>query len=228
LYQKALTVEFEVLKTRKILLTFEGIDGCGKSTQVKLLQEKFEASAVPSIVVREPGGTAVGEDIRQVLLHNNYSLTLQTELLLYMAARSELSEQLIMPALRGGKIVICDRFTDSTMAYQGYGGGADLNLIRYLNYKATTGIFPVKTFLLDLSVEEAIARRGEKADRMEQKDFSYHQRVRYGFLEIASREPQRVIVIDAKKSKEEQGRFIWHFVNELLGERFSQRPGYEY
>lgn len=217
-----------MLKTHKILLTFEGIDGCGKSTQVKLLQDKLEAGAVPSLVVREPGGTAVGEDIRQVLLHNNYSLSLQTELLLYMAARSELSEQIITPALRAGKIVLCDRFTDSTMAYQGYGGGADLNLIRYLNYKATTGITPAKTFLLDLPVEEAVTRRGAKADRMEQKDFHYHQRVRYGFLEIAGREPQRVVVIDAKKSIEEQGRSIWRFVSDLLAERFSQRPDYEH
>lgn len=217
-----------MLKTHKILLTFEGIDGCGKSTQVKLLQDKLEAGAVPSLVVREPGGTAVGEDIRQVLLHNNYSLSLQTELLLYMAARSELSEQIITPALRAGKIVLCDRFTDSTMAYQGYGGGADLNLIRYLNYKATTGITPAKTFLLDLPVEEAVTRRGAKADRMEQKDFNYHQRVRYGFLEIAGREPQRVVVIDAKKSIEEQGRSIWRFVSDLLAERFSQRPDYEH
>lgn len=218
----------EVLKTHRFLITLEGIDGCGKSTQVNLLRENLKSRAVPSIAVREPGGTAVGEDIRQVLLHKNFSLSLQTELLLYMAARSELIGQVIIPALRAGKVVICDRFTDSTMAYQGYGGGVDLNMIRYLNNKVTSGIVPDKTFLFDLAVEEAAARRIAKADRMEQKDLAYHQRVRRGFLEIACREPERVIVLDAKKSREEQGRIIWQHVKKILGESLLQEPDYEF
>jgi len=126
-----------VLLTRGLLLTLEGIDGCGKSTQIGILEKRLHDSGISYITVREPGGTAVGENIRQVLLDNNYSPSLQAEMFLYMAARSELTEQVILPALLAGKIVLCDRFTDSTLAYQGYGGGANLSLIRYLNSHAT-------------------------------------------------------------------------------------------
>lgn len=207
-----------MLNTRGLIITLEGIDGCGKSTQLRLLEESLKLNAVPYIAVREPGGTTVGEDIRQVLLHNNYHLTLQTEMLLYMAARSELIERVIIPALMSGKLVVCDRFTDSTLAYQGYGGGANINMIRYLNKKVTAGISPNLTFLLDLSVEEAALRRGSETDRMEKMDICYHRRVRRGFLEIARSEPQRVIVIDAKKNAEEQGRIIWHHLEAMLNE----------
>ncbi len=212
-----------MLKTRGLLITLEGIDGCGKSTQAVILQRYLEESGLPHVMVREPGGTAVGEDIRQVLLDNHYSLSLQAELLLYMAARSELTEQVILPALQAGKVVLCDRFTDSTLAYQGYGGGADLGLIRLLNRKATGGISPDLTVLLDLAVEEAAGRRGATADRMESKDFRYHQRVRCGYLEIARWEPQRVSVVDASGEKEKKGRNIWQLVQNLINRRLSMR-----
>jgi len=205
-----------VLLTRGLLLTLEGIDGCGKSTQIGILEKRLHDSGISYITVREPGGTAVGENIRQVLLDNNYSPSLQAEMFLYMAARSELTEQVILPALLAGKIVLCDRFTDSTLAYQGYGGGANLSLIRYLNSHATGGISPDLTILLDLSVEEAAGRRGAMADRMESKDFWYHQRVRGGYIEIANEEEQRVKIVDASDDMESQGRIIWNLVRELI------------
>lgn len=217
-----------MLKTRGLLITLEGIDGCGKSTQAEMLHHKLEEHAIPFVPVREPGGTAVGEDIRNILLDKHYTLSLQTELLLYMAARSELTEQVILPALLTGKIVMCDRFTDSTLAYQGYGGGADLNLIRLLNRKATGGVSPDLTILLDLAVEEATGRRGSNADRMESKDFRYHQRVRCGYLEIARREPQRVALVDASTDKFQQGRIIWQLVQDLIKQRVRVRTGYDY
>ena len=205
-----------MLITRGLLLTLEGIDGCGKSTQIGILEKRLHDSGISYITVREPGGTAVGENIRQVLLDNNYSPSLQAEMFLYMAARSELTEQVILPALLAGKIVLCDRFTDSTLAYQGYGGGANLSLIRYLNSHATGGISPDLTILLDLSVEEAAGRRGAMADRMESKDFWYHQRVRGGYIEIANEEEQRVKIVDASDDMESQGRIIWNLVRELI------------
>lgn len=217
-----------MLITRGLLLTLEGIDGCGKSTQIGILEKRLHDSGISYITVREPGGTAVGENIRQVLLDNNYSPSLQAELFLYMAARSELTEQVILPALLAGKIVLCDRFTDSTLAYQGYGGGANLSLIRYLNRQATGGISPDLMILLDLSVEEAAGRRGATADRMESKDFWYHQRVRDGYIEIANEEKQRVKIVDASDDMESQGRIIWNLVQELIAGHTSARGTNEF
>ncbi len=198
-----------MFKTRGLLVSLEGIDGCGKSTQIELLQNKLNQSGIAFVSVREPGGTAVGEGIRQVLLQSSYSLTSEAELLLYMAARAELSRQIIIPSLMEGKVVFCDRFTDSTLAYQGYGAGLDLQWIRQLNHKATGGRLPDLTFLLDLSVQEAAARRGGNPDRMEKKNFHYHRRVQRGYLEIARQEPERVVVVDAKASKEKLCGYIW-------------------
>ena len=199
-----------------LLVTLEGIDGCGKSTQAELLQDRFKFLNIPFIPVREPGGTELGEDIRKVLLHKQYSIPLQAELLLYMAARSELTKTVILPALRSGKVVICDRFTDSTSAYQGYGGGADLFLVKLLNDQATCRLRPHLTLLLDLSVEEAVSRRINKADRMESKDYHFHQRVRHGYLEIASQDPQRVKIIDATMPADLQAAEIWNYVKNLI------------
>ncbi len=199
-----------------MLVTLEGIDGCGKSTQAELLHERLKMQSIPFTPVREPGGTELGEDIRKVLLHKQYSISLQAELLLYMAARSELTKTVILPALRSGKIVICDRFTDSTSAYQGYGGGADLFLVKLLNDQATFRLRPHLTLLLDLSVEEAVCRRINKADRMESKDYHYHQRVRHGYLEIARQDPQRVKIIDATMPADLQAAEIWNYVKNLI------------
>lgn len=216
-----------MLKTRGLLITLEGIDGCGKTTQAGILQHNLEEKGIQFVSIREPGGTAVGEDIRQVLLHNHDSLSLQAELLLYMAARSELTEQVILPSLLAGKVVVCDRFIDSTVAYQGYGGGADLKLIHLLNQKATGGVSPDLTILLDLPVEEAAGRRGDSADRMEKNDYNYHRRVRHGYLEIARSEPQRVVVVDAAADQVLQGLSIWQMVQDLIKKGLPVRNGYD-
>ena len=206
----------EVFKTHGLFITLEGIDGCGKSTQSQILQENLKRQGVPFVAVREPGGTPAGEDIRRILLQNSYPLTLSTELLLYMAARAELTKRVINPALREGKLVLGDRFADSTLAYQGYGGGADLNWIRLLNDKSTGSLKPDLTILLDLSVEAAAARRGRAADRMESNDLHYHHRVRRGYLEIACLEPRRVVIIDASADAAVQGERIWRLVEKLI------------
>jgi dTMP kinase len=205
-----------VLKSRGLLITFEGIDGCGKSTQADLLCDHLNSEGFSPVMIREPGGTAVGEDIRQVILNNHYSLSLGAELLLYMAARSELTGQVIIPALIAGQIVLCDRFTDSTLAYQGYGGGADLKAIRDLNRFTARGITPALTFLFDLNAEEAAARRIEQADRMESKDFSFHRRVRAGYLQLARAEENRFKIVDATNTIDQIADLVWLETKSLI------------
>jgi len=217
-----------VFDTQGLLISLEGIDGCGKTTQAGMLQSKLEQQGIPFISVREPGGTAVGEDIRNLLLQSSYSMTINAELLLYMAARAELAEQVILPALLDGKNVLCDRFTDSTLAYQGYGHGADLQWIRQLNHQASRGRQPDLTILFDLSVKEAVQRRGTKVDRMESNDFYYHQRVRKGYLELACSEPYRFFVIDGSLSVEKQGLIVWQFVRNYIDNRSETGTGDEF
>lgn len=205
-----------MFKTRGLLISFEGIDGCGKSTQADLLLQRLNKEGLSPLLIREPGGTPVGEDIRQVILENHYSLSLGAELLLYMAARSELTGQVIIPALISGKIIICDRFTDSTLAYQGYGGGADLAEIRALNRIAARGITPALTFLFDLMAEDAAKRRKVIADRMESKDLFFHRRVRAGYLQLADAEDYRFEVINAQDSIENIAELVWSHTKALL------------
>lgn len=198
------------------LISLEGIDGCGKTTQSRLLAERMAREAIPHLLTREPGGTTAGEKIRRLLLQKEHSLTADTEILLYMAARAELVDIKIRPALAAGRVVICDRYIDSSVAYQGYGGGSDRNWIYALNERVTGGLRPRLTFLFDLSVEEALRRRGGGGDRIEERDFSYHQRVRRGYLAIAAAEPARVMLIDAAAPVERQHRSVWLRVQSLL------------
>ncbi len=201
-----------------LLISMEGIDGCGKSTQFAYLKAKLDRARVSSISIREPGGTETGEVIRDILLQNSLSMNVETELLLYIAARSELCERIITPGLNKGKVVLCDRFTDSTLAYQGYGGGLDLQWIDNLNNKATGYVIPDLTLLLDLPVKEAMKRRGKDPDRMEAKSIYFHTRVRNGYLDMAKREPQRIVVINALEKAEKQSSIIWEIVeNKIKG-----------
>ena len=199
------------------LISLEGIDGCGKTTQARLLKERLEREAISHLLTREPGGTAAGEKIRLLLLQKGHSLTNDAEILLYMAARAELVATVIEPALAAGQVVICDRYIDSSVAYQGYGGGGDRSWIRALNEKVTGGRRPHLTLLFDLSVEEALRRRGSGGDRIEERDLSYHRRVRQGYLAVAAAEPARVILIDADAPAERQQRAVWMKVQSLLG-----------
>lgn len=198
------------------LISMEGIDGCGKTTQACLLKERLEREGIAHLSTREPGGTAAGEKIRRLLLQKEHSLTGETEILLYMAARAELVSTVIEPALRSGQVVICDRYIDSSIAYQGFGSCGDRDWICTLNEKVSRGLQPDLTFLFDLSVEEALCRRGREGDRIEERDLSFHRRVRRGYLAIADAEPARVIVIDAAAPAGQQHLEVWSGVRSLL------------
>lgn len=189
--------------SKGIFITFEGIDGCGKSTQLGLLKEDFLKEGIEFIEVREPGGTPVGEKIRTILLDKkNDSMTRMAELLLFEAARAQITEEVIIPTLESGKNVICDRFYDSTSAYQGYANKMGRDLTDFLNLKATAGVSPDLTVLLDIDPETAFKRRalrdaGEE-DRIEMQGLSYQQMVREGYLELA-KEQDRIKIVDASQ-----------------------------
>ncbi len=177
-----------------ILITLEGNEGCGKSTQIKLLYDYLKKKGKKVFLTREPGGTRVGDAIRTVLLDNkNKSLTPVSETLLYMASRAQLVREVIMPRLKKGEIILCDRWSDATVAYQGFGGDVDAKWIQSLADKATEGIKPRLSLFLDLPLEVGLRRAvsHKKADRMEKKNILYHQKVRQGYDWIARREPRR-------------------------------------
>jgi len=182
-----------------MFITFEGPENSGKSTHAYLLESFLKAINIPCILVREPGGTELGERIRDILLNQDLSPT--TELLLFEAARAELVNRVINPALKEGKIVICDRFTDSTLAYQGYGKGLDISKIRKLNDVATGGLKPDLTFLLMVKESIFIDRlyQAKERDKFERQNLEFHRRVIQGFYEIASFEPERFVIIDSSE-----------------------------
>ncbi|HEX7588874.1 MAG TPA: dTMP kinase [Anaerolineae bacterium] len=188
-----------------LFITFEGPDGSGKTTQSRLLAEYLESRGMAVLHTREPGGTAISEQIREVILTTrNQSIGDETEALLYSAARAQIVSELIRPALKAGKIVVCDRYADSTMAYQGYGLGLDMAALRAITQFATGGLTPELTFYVDVPVEMGLARRHRgETNRLDLKDQVYHARVREGFLIMAQAEPQRWIVIDGTRSVDE-------------------------
>lgn len=193
---------------RGTLITLEGDDGVGKSTQADLLAAWYESQGFEVLRVHEPGGTALGEKIRALLLSKEQEgMAPLTELLLYEAARVQVMEEVIVPALESGKVVICDRFCDSTLAYQGYGRELGAQLVRSLNDLACGGLYPARTLLLvldpELAQERVVARAEDgQGDRMESAGESFHERLRNGFACIAEQEPERVHVIDADGSIE--------------------------
>lgn len=189
-------------------ITFEGIEGCGKTTQVRLLADLLMSRGHTVTVTREPGGCAIADQVRAILLDaENRALVPLAELLLYAAARAQHVEEIIRPALAAGGIVICDRFTDATVAYQGYGRSLDLDLIDRLNRIATGGIMPDLTVLLDCPEETGLARAmerinacdGAREERFEQESLRFHRAVRQGYLRLAGAEPDRFIVLDATR-----------------------------
>ena len=189
---------------RGLFITFEGVEGAGKSTQIRQLAASLEKEGVSVLITREPGGTPISERIREVLLERkHYKMVSTTELLLYAAARSQHVAQCIAPALAKGQIVISDRFGDATVAYQGHGRGLDLELIHHLNRVATDGLVPDLTIVLDVPVKVGLGRarrRRRSMDRLEMEDFEFHQRVREGYLTIAREEPHRVKVIHSERN----------------------------
>ena len=187
---------------RGMFISLEGVEGCGKSTQAKLLAEHIVDLGYSFVLTREPGGTPIAERIREVLLEpRNTDMTDVTELLLYLASRSQHVNQLILPALAEGKVVICERFSDATFAYQGYARGLDPSDLERVNKMSTGGLEPDLTLLLDLKAEDGLSRKRSDdyiPDRLESESIKFHNKVRKGYLAIARRFPQRVKVIDAE------------------------------
>lgn len=185
-------------------ITFEGGEGCGKSTQLAMAADRLRAGGADVLCIREPGGTVVGEAVRGLLLDPSHdSLHPVTELLLYEASRAQLVNEVIAPALDAGTIVLCDRFADSTTAYQGYGRGLDPTVVESLNTLATAGLVPALTIVLDLDVREGLRRAtAATTDRLEGLDQDFHERVRTGFLSIAAADPGRVTVVDGNGNPE--------------------------
>jgi len=191
-------------------ITFEGADGVGKTTQINLLMDFFQGAGKASFATREPGGTGVGEKVREILLDPEMEMVKRTETLLYLSARAEHVEKIILPKVENGIIVLSDRFSDSTLVYQGIARGLDVDTLIKINDFATNGLLPDLTFLLDAPVEELAKRmqkRG-KADRIEQEGLKFQQLVREGFLTLAKKYTERIIVIDALQSVEKMQKSI--------------------
>ena len=190
------------MKRHGLFITFEGPEGSGKSTQVRQLAAWLRHRGRRVLMLREPGGTTLGERLRRVLLSpSTGGLSPRTDAFLYMAARAELVETVIRPALARGMVVLCDRFLDSTLAYQGYGSGVDVAALRAMGRVATAGISSRLTFLLDLPPAAGLRRVRGMKDRIERRAMSFHERVRRGYLALARREPKRFRVLDARQSR---------------------------
>jgi dTMP kinase len=206
-------------------VTFEGIEGSGKSTQIALVADYLSKRDRPATLTREPGGTKIGDQIRKILLHpTNTALSPKAELMLYAAGRAQHLAEVIMPELKAGRIVLCDRFSDATLAYQGYGRGLDLELIRDLDRLVTAGMRPDLTVLLDIDAEAGLSRargrnsRGglEAEARFENEHLSFHERVRQGYLDLARQEPGRFRIVDASPPPGTVQNEIRRIVDELL------------
>jgi dTMP kinase len=192
-----------------LFITFEGIEGCGKSTQIELAKDYLVALGKSVRLLREPGSTTLGENIRKLLLTSKGDgMSKWTELFLYEACRAELVSEVISPALEGDDIILCDRFIDSTISYQGYGRGLDLDTLFILNGRVTGGVMPGLTILLDCAIEVGLKRANERMlgkssvreDRFEREDIDFHKRVKRGFLELAKGDPDRIKVVDSGES----------------------------
>jgi dTMP kinase len=208
-----------------VFITFEGIEGCGKTTQIERLAKRLRVHAIPLTITREPGGTAIGKSIRQMLLDSrNTTLSPLTELILYAADRAQHVEEVIRPALDRGNWVISDRFFDATVSYQGAARGQDMKFIRMLNDKITQGVRPDITFLLDCPVEMGLGRalRRNKTlphndqDRFERERPDFHEEVREGYLELARNESKRFVVIDATQKEDDVEKEIFDYLRPFL------------
>jgi len=185
-------------------ITFEGSEGSGKSTQSALALEYLQSKKLPVVLLREPGGVKISEQIRKLLLDvKSEGMGDECETLLYMAARAQMVKEILEPQLKSGKIIICDRFLDSTIAYQGYGNGVDVKTIESLGAFATKGIGPDLTILFDIKPEDGLSRAGAKKDRIESRSLDYHHRVRQGYLDLSKKYPARIKLIKVDAGKEE-------------------------
>jgi len=207
--------------TDGLLITFEGGEGCGKTTQIATLEERLRAGGRSVLRLREPGGTPLGDSIRELLLKpDGPRMCHAAEALLFAASRAQIVHAVIAPALRRGEVVICDRFIDSSLVYQGVARGLGVDAVLDANRMALQGLWPHLTVLLDLDVGEGLARAGKRAvlDRIESAGLEFHREVREGFLVMSLRFPDRVRVIDATPPPDEVAAAVWNAVAPLLGE----------
>ncbi len=201
-----------------LFITFEGGEGSGKSFQARALHRKLSQLAIPALLTHEPGGTPLGKKLgRWLKWAEGTDISPLTELLLFNASRAQLITEVIQPNLKSGITVICDRYADSTTAYQSYGRGLDLAMVKAINDAATQGFKPDLTVLLDIPVETGFGRKkNRKQDRFEQEAIAFHRRVRDGYRKISANDSQRWLVVDATQSKEEIAEIIWQRVSQLL------------
>ena len=204
-----------------LFITFEGGEGSGKSVQARALYRKLSRLAIPAILTHEPGVTPLGRKVaRWLKWGDDMAISPLAELMLFNVSRAQLVSEVIMPGLKSGRVVICDRYADSTTAYQSYGRGLGLSTVKAVNEAAIQGLRPDLTVLLDVPVEVGLGRKkGEKRDRFEQEDIAFHRRVRQGYLALARAEPDRWLVVDAEKSQEEIADIIWDRVKKLLSKK---------
>ncbi len=203
-----------------LFITFEGGEGTGKSVQANALYQRLLKSAIPSVLTHEPGGTPLGDSIDHWLKWKEGDISPLAELFLFSASRSQLVDRLIKPSLEAGKTVICDRYADSSIAYQGYGRGLDLEIIKAVNNAATAGLTPDLTLLLDIPAAEGLARKSAVSrDRFEKEDINFHQKVRDAYLKLAADEPERWLVIDARQSRDKVAGIIWQKVRQLIRQK---------
>ena len=193
--------EVTIMK-KGLFITFEGTDGCGKTTQIEMLKDYFEKQGRTVLLTREPGAKGLGTKLREILLNYDGEVSPVCESFLFLADRAQHVDTIIKPAVARGEIVLCDRHTDSTVAYQGYGRELDIEQINMLNNIATSGLKPDLTFIFDIDIDTAQKRVGKNKDRMESAGIEFFKRVRNGYLEIAKQEPERVKVLDGSKSIE--------------------------
>lgn len=213
---------------RGAFITFEGGEGVGKSTQIRLLSARLEAAGIEVLCLREPGGTAIGESIRSILLDpKNTRLTSMSELLLYEASRAQLTEEVIAPALKRGVTVLCDRYIDSTTAYQGYARGLDLDLIARANHLGSNGLVPDRTIVLELDVNLSLGKAiKDGADRLESEGLEFHTLVHQGFAQIAIKEPERVRRVQCQDLKQDTAQAVFDQVVDLFPQ--ARQGGFTY
>jgi len=200
-------------------ITFEGIEGSGKSTQSRRLKNRLSRRNIPVLLTHEPGVTSLGKRVERLLKWTqNVAISPVAELLLFNVSRAQLVDEVIRPSLTGGINVICDRFADSTTAYQGYARGIALDIVSQANAIGTRGLKPDLTILLDVPVDNGMSRKeNDKHDRFEAESLDFHRRVREGYLALAKAEPERWVIIDGGKSRDEVSRQVWQAVSRLSG-----------
>jgi len=219
---------------RGVFITLEGVEGAGKTTQARRLVAVLEARGFPVLYSREPGGTAIGERIRELLLDDRHGeMVPEAEMLLFAASRAQFVREVVLPALAAGRVVVSERYVEASLAYQGYGRGLDVGVVRAVNAVATAGCVPDLTLLLDLPPEVGLTRARHapgkagppgRGDRLEQETEAFHRRVREGFLALAAESPQHIVVVDASRSADEVHAAILAAVDRLLAARYLRPP----